>query len=153
MRPTRAYYQWLFGRVVRKTPRLFLGFCSLDIFKNLITRNTVRGVIWGELVGVVAVAPPPQGQRKKERKKEKWEKKKEKKKERKKVTMNNVKLLHIKCCFSNFSIVRWQWKIKKNFGPSRKSWNDAPEYSVDICRYNFRITFFLSTRAFSETEY
>ena len=34
----------------------------------------------------------------------------------------NVKLLHnIKCCFfSNFSIVRWDWKIKKIFGPQEK---------------------------------
>ena len=48
----------------------------------------------------------------KEKKKEKKiteREKREKKKERKKGTMNNVKLLHIKCCF-----------IKK-FGPSRKS--------------------------------
>ena len=32
--------------------------------------------------------------------------------------MNSVKLLHIKCCFSNFSIVRWHWKI--NFAPPKK---------------------------------
>ena len=42
--------------------------------------------------------PPPRGERRKEKKKEEKEKKK-KKKERKKGTMNNVKLLHIKCCF------------------------------------------------------
>ena len=57
-----------------------------------------------------AVAPPPlkeKEKRKKERKKRKKREKKEKKKERKKGTMNNVKLLHMKCCFSNFSIVRW----------------------------------------------
>ena len=40
---------------------------------------------------------PPPGKRKKERKRQKKEKKE--KKERKKGTMNNVKLLHIKCCF------------------------------------------------------
>ena len=39
----------------------------------------------------------PQGKRKK--KKEKKKKKKKKKKERKKGTINNVKLLHINCCF------------------------------------------------------
>ena len=52
-------------------------------------------------------SPPPR--KKKERKKERKKKKKRKKgkKERKKEGMNNVKLLHIKCCFSNFSIVRW----------------------------------------------
>ena len=57
-----------------------------------------RGVIWG---GWGAVAPPPRKKkkRKKERKKEKREKRK---KERKKGTMNNVKLLHIKCCFFQF---------------------------------------------------
>ena len=58
-----------------------------------------RGVIWG---GWGAIAP--QGKRKKKKKKEKKKKeKKEKKREkRKKGTMNNVKLLHIKCCFFQF---------------------------------------------------
>ena len=36
--------------------------------------------------------------------------------------MNSVKLLHIKCCFSNFSIVRWHWKKNAPW----KSWSDAP---------------------------
>ena len=59
---------------------------------------------------------------KKKKKKEKKEKKKEKeKKKRKNGTMNSVKLLHIKCCFfSNFSIVRWHWKIKKIPPPKKK---------------------------------
>ena len=50
-------------------------------------------------------AVAPQGKRKKEKKKErkkKKEEKMEKKTERKKGTMNNVKLLHIKCCFFQF---------------------------------------------------
>ena len=70
---------------------------------------------------------PPQGKRKKEKKKEKKKKRKKRKKKekRKKGTINNVKLLHINCCFSNFSIVRWHLKIKKIW-PPRKSWNDAP---------------------------
>ena len=60
------------------------------------------------------------------RKKKERKKRKEKKRDKwKKGTMNNVKLLHIRCCFSNFSIVRWHWKIKKNW-PPRKSWNDVP---------------------------
>ena len=42
--------------------------------------------------------------------------------------MNNVKLLHIwSAVFSNFSIVRWHWKIKIILAPPRKSWNDAPD--------------------------
>ena len=52
--------------------------------------HQLRGVIWG---GLGAVAPKEK--EKKERKKEK----REKKKEREKGTINNVKLLHIKCCF------------------------------------------------------
>ena len=44
---------------------------------------------WGPL-------PPRKKKKKKEKKKKE---KKKKKKERKKGTMNNVKLLHIKCCF------------------------------------------------------
>ena len=43
----------------------------------------------------------PQGKRKRERKKGK-RKKREKKRKRKKGTMNNVKFLHIKCCFFQF---------------------------------------------------
>ena len=42
--------------------------------------------------GLEAVAPPLKEKKEKEKRK----------KERKKGTMNNVKLLHIKCCFSNF---------------------------------------------------
>ena len=56
--------------------------------------------------------------RKNEKKKEKEKRKKEKK--RKKGTLNSVKLLHIKCCFSNFSIVRWHWNIKKILAPQEK---------------------------------
>ena len=43
----------------------------------------------------------PQEKKEKRKKKEK-KKKKKKKKERKKGTMNDVKLLHIKCCFFQF---------------------------------------------------
>ena len=45
--------------------------------------------------------PPPKEKEKKEKRKKKKEKreKRKEKKERKKGTMNNVKLLHIKCCF------------------------------------------------------
>ena len=49
--------------------------------------------------------PPTKKKEKKKKKKEKKEKRREKrerKKERKKGTMNNVKLLHIKCCFFQF---------------------------------------------------
>ena len=79
----------------------------------------IRGVIWG---GWGPLPPPKEKEKKKKkRKKEKRETKREKKKERKKGTMNNVKLLHIKCCFfSNFSIVRWHWKILKKFAPPKK---------------------------------
>ena len=57
----------------------------------------IRGVIWG---GWGGPSPPKEKEkRKKERKKKKKEKKKKKRKERKKGTMNNVNLLHIKCCY------------------------------------------------------
>ena len=72
-----------------------------------------------------AVAPPPQGKRKKrkkERKERKKREKREKKKERKKGTMNNVKLLHIKCCFFQFFNSPVALKNEKNFWPlPRKS--------------------------------
>ena len=61
----------------------------------------------------------PQGKRKKE-KRERKKKKREKKKERKKGTMNNVKLLHIKCCFFQFFNSPVALKNKKKFWPPQK---------------------------------
>ena len=77
-----------------------------------------RGIIWGAAGG--RRPPRKKKKRRKKKKKKKKRKKKKKKKERKKGPINNVKLLHIKCCFSNFSIVRWHWKIKKILVPTEK---------------------------------
>ena len=83
-----------------------------------------RGVIWG---GWGAVAPKEKEKKKeKKEKRKKRKKKKKKKKERKKGTMNNVKLLHIKCCFFQFFNSPVALENKKFFGPPRKSWKDAP---------------------------
>ena len=46
-----------------------------------------------------AVAYPRKKKKEKRKKKKKIEKKEKKREKRKKGTMNNVKLLHIKCCF------------------------------------------------------
>ena len=75
------------------------------------------------LRGAGGPSPPKEKEkRKKERKKEKKRKKrKERKKERKKGTMNNVKLLHIKCCFFQFFNSPVALKNKKKFCPPRKS--------------------------------
>ena len=81
-----------------------------------------RGVIWG---GWGAVAP--QGKEKKKEKKEKREKKKKKEKKKERELWITWKLPHIKCCFFKFFSSPVALKIKKNFGPPRKSWNDAPE--------------------------
>ena len=59
--------------------------------------------------------------------------------------MNNVKLLHIKCCF--FAIFWWHWKIQKHLPPTRKSWNDAPvihQERVMQCSFNFFLTSILN---------
>ena len=64
---------------------------------------------------------PPLLRKKKKRKKKR--KKRKKREKRKKGTMKSVKLLHIalsSAVFSNFSIVRWHWKIIRKFGPSKK---------------------------------
>ena len=42
--------------------------------------------------------------------------------------MNNVKLLHIMCCFFKFFNSPVALKFLKKFGPPRKSWNDATDY-------------------------
>ena len=106
-------------------------------------RGESRGVIWGGGGwGAVPRKNKKEKKRKKRKKKRKMRKKREKKEKRKKGTMNSVKLLHIKCCISNFSIVRWHWKI--NFAPPRKSWNGAPgeerkggtsRLYLHLCRY------------------
>ena len=62
----------------------------------------------------------PPGKRKKERKKERKRKKEKKKKQRKKGTMNNVKLLHIKCCFFQFCNSPVALKNFKKVGPQEK---------------------------------
>ena len=67
-----------------------------------------RSVIWGGWEG----RRPPQGERKK--------KKERKKEKRKKGTMNNVKLLHIKCCFFQFFKSPVAWKNFKKFAPKKK---------------------------------
>ena len=46
--------------------------------------------------------PPKEKEKKKKRKKKRKREKKRKKRKRKKGTMNDVKLLHIKCCFFQF---------------------------------------------------
>ena len=48
------------------------------------------------------------------------EKKKEKRKKRKKGTMNNVKLLHIKCCFFQFFNSSVALKNQKKIWPPKK---------------------------------
>ena len=95
---------------------------NIDTFDQARHFRGLGRAVWG------GPSPPRKTKkRKKERKKEKREKKRKKKKEAK-GTMNIVKLLHIKCCFSNFSIVRWH--LKKILPPPRKSWNDAPAFDA-----------------------
>ena len=97
------------------------GQCVRTVFKIGAAGASSEGG-WG------GPSPPrKKKKRKKERKKENREKREKNKNKRKKGTMNNVKLLHKELFFSNFSIVRWHWKIQKTFCPPRKSWNDAPE--------------------------
>ena len=92
------------------------------LYSNLLMRSIRKYLFrtgasfeggWG------AVAPPPKEKekKKKERKKEKKRKKEEK---RKKGTINNVKLLHIKCCFFQFFNSPVALKNKKKFWPPKK---------------------------------
>ena len=84
-------------------------------------------------LGLGGRPPLPQGKRKKK----KWKKKKKKRKKRKKVgkkekkkgTMNNVKWLHIKCCF--FSIL--------SGGIENKNKNFGPQENVEMTYLNIRI--------------
>ena len=68
--------------------------------------------------------PPPPPRKKKKRKEERKKEKKEKEKKRekrKKGTMNNVKLLHIKCCFFQFFNSPVALKNNNKNLPPRKS--------------------------------
>ena len=91
-------------------------FFLINICFGMRTGASFEGGWWGR--------PPP---KKKEKKKEKREKSEKKRiKERKKGTLNNVKLLHTKCCFNNFSIDRWHWKIKKIVVPPQEKVEMTP---------------------------
>ena len=100
--------------------------CSLDAY--ISARLAVIGRQRRHLRGAGGPLAPPRKNKKekKKRKKKKKEKKRKKKKERKKETMNNVKLLHIKCCFFQFFNSPVALKNKKKFCPPRKSSTDAP---------------------------
>ena len=93
--------------------------CALELISHPFLGRGIRGVIWG---GMGAVATKEKEKRKKERKKEK-EKKKE---NRKKGTMNNVKLLHIKCCFSQFFNSLVALKNEKKIGPPQEKVEMTP---------------------------
>ena len=61
----------------------------------------------------------PQGKRKRKKKERKRERK-EKKERKNKGIMNNVELLHIKCCFFQFFNSPVAMKNIKKFGPKKK---------------------------------
>ena len=77
---------------------------SLLIFKKTVEFVVVLFPAQRRHLGGAGGAVAPQGKRKKEKKERKKEKreKKRKKRKRKKGTMNDVKLLQIKCCFFQF---------------------------------------------------
>ena len=87
--------------------------------------NITPGASFG---GAGGPSPPPPKKKKKRKKKEKKKKKKkEKKKEkRKKRTMNNIKLLHIKCCFFQFFNSSVALKNQKKCWPLKKKLKWCP---------------------------
>ena len=87
---------------------------------KLVACAAYTGASFGGL-GAVAPPPPKEKEKKKNRKKKRKKREKErKKKERKKETMNNVKLLHIKCCFFQFFNSPVALKNKKKIWPPKK---------------------------------
>ena len=81
--------------------------------------------------------PPPKEKekkkkRKKKEKKRKKEKKEKKEKKREKRTMNNVKLLHIKCWFFHFFNSQMALKNKNNFWPPKKKLKWRPWFKAEI---------------------
>ena len=79
-----------------------------------------------------AVAPQAERKKKKRKSTRRKEKKKKKRKKKQKGTMNNVKLLHIKCRLFQLFNSPVASIYKKKFWLPCKSWNDAP---VCHCMY------------------
>ena len=105
---------------------------------NLNKILRIRGVIWGGLGGLGGAVAPPR-KKKKERKKEKREKERKREK-RKKGTMNNVKLLHMKCCFFQFFNSPVALKNTKIFLPPQEKVEMTPLLRIQK-KYYLVITF------------
>ena len=86
-------------------------------------------------------SPPPLKEKRKKKKKEKREKK-EKKEGNRQITTYKVLF------FSNFSIVRWHWKMKKTFASPKKKlkWRPCPDPLIPF------VATPLQTRVFVYTE-
>ena len=109
------------------SPEKCVTFTYLYICGNrVIALSGTRGVIWRGW-GPSPSLPPP---RKKKKRKE--TKKREKKKERTKGTINNVKLLHIKCCFFQLFKSPIVLKIKIKIDPLQDKLKWRP--CRDFCR-------------------
>ena len=92
-------------------------------FFGLLTEASFGGLgSWGP-------SPPKEKKKKKRKKKRKKRKKREKKRKRKKETMNSVKLLHIKCCFSQFFKSPVALKNKKKILASQEKVEMTPLFA------------------------
>ena len=111
-------------------------FCN-HVVHSMHTRShvPVRSVIWG---GWGPSPPPPRKKKKRKKKEKKRKEKKRRKKERKKWTMNNVKLLHIKCCFFQFFNSLVALKIFKKLTPLQEKVEMTPWFQ--FCYNNIRTT-------------
>ena len=114
------FVTWRFVCGIVRGPDLGIQCWMTNVRGGIIQRRHLGG--GGGAGGVVAPPPPPRKKkkRKKRKKKRKNRKKEKKKRKRKKGTMNDVKLLHIKCCFFQFFNSPVALKNKKNFGPPKK---------------------------------
>ena len=117
---------------MNRDTRAIVVCLELLVRKSVVSRLEPRGVIWG------GWRPSPPRKKKKERKIEK----REKKEERKKGTMNNVKLLHIKCCFFQFFNSPVAFKIEIKFGPPKKKlkWRSCLNQGPPALRQAFDLT-------------
>ena len=100
--------------------------CFLFAFSSILCLSYTEASFGG---GWGAVAPPsPKEEEKKKKRKKKEKKEKKGKKERKKEGnyMNNVKLLHIKCCFFQFFNSPVTLKNLKKFGPPQEKVEMTP---------------------------
>ena len=113
-----------------RSERLCPTYYEMHIHIFCVRRFSQRRHLGG--LGGRRSPPRKKKKRKKKKEKKKKEKKEKKREKRKKGTMNNVKLLHIKCCFFQFFNSPVALKNLKKFCPPKKKLKSRPWFLSNL---------------------